>query len=328
MGISGLMIYIAKYGNANPVTERIVGKTIHNTRVIYLDAISKLIEIYNQYMNSVEMPKTYEGLFQFEVEKFTIYLKKISYYKRTVNVFIDYHFDGKIELDDLIFKDYLPKPTDEYKDKPEEEWIDYLLRVKSKEHKSNIRKKDDESNIFRLLIHNSSKFVSTLKSNPQLSNVSFYGCSIEADFAMSKHILTYSKDIYPIIITVDTDLLALLCNVNCIIKYSIGKRTYFVNPVEFWSSVFKRTLNPTTIKMLCVMKGIDFNTFDQNIKIRTFEDALVKLNVKSFNEVNEDMLYEYFKQYFEKNKLVEETKYTALALNLYLVNMENTFYEI
>ena len=30
----------------------------------------------------------------------------------------------------------------------------------------------------------------------------------------------------------------------------------------------------------------------------------------------------------EENKNNENTKYTALALNVYLVNMENTFYEI
>ena len=335
MGINGLITYITKYGNSNPVTERIVGKTIHNTRVIYLDALSKLIEIYNQYMNGIEIPKTYEGLFQYEIEKFTTYLEKISYYKRRVNVFIDYHFTGKIEIDELLFKQYLPQPTEEYKDKPEE-WYNYLMRVKCKEHKIAVRRKQIErktgepyeDNIFRKLVHNSSAFVEELRNNSKLSNVSFYGCSIEADFAMAKHIHTYGRDVYPIIITTDTDLLALLCDVNCIVKFSVGRKTYFINPIEFWASVFKTNLSHTTIKMLCVMKGIDFNMVDNFIKIKTFDEALTRLNIKSFENLTDADLYAYFYKYFETYKYFEESKYTALALNLYLINMENTFYEL
>lgn len=336
MGVTGLMKYIIRYGNSCPITERIVGKTIRNTRVIYLDAISKLIEIYHQYMNDNVYPKTYESLFQYEVEKFTLYLIKISYYKRTVNVFIDYHFDDNVSVDDIIFREYLPDPTDEYKDKDENEWFNYLMKVKSREHKSELRKKCVESeidgtyddNIFRLLIHNINDFVFKLRGDPALADVTFYGCSIEADFAIAKHIVTYNKNVCPIVITTDTDLLALLCDVDCILKFSMGKHTYFVNPVEFWQKVFGTTLSPVVIKMLCIMKGVDYNIVDTGIKIYRFGDILGILHINSFDELTEDRLYAYICEYLEKNKDKPETQYTAIAINLYINDMESSFYEI
>ena len=76
------------------------------------------------------------------------------------------------------------------------------------------------------------------------------------------------------------------------------------------------------------MKGIDFNMVDNFIKIKTFDEALTRLNIKSFENLTDADLYAYFYKYFETYKYFEESKYTALALNLYLINMENTFYEL
>lgn len=369
MGINKLRYYIAKYGNFSPITERVRKDRIYNTRVIYLDALGKLIEIYHQFLEIADVA-SYEKLFDYEVSKFSTYLIKISYYKRKVYVFVDYHYVDNLAVQDLILPEYLPSIDPELKVYKQDEsyrfvgeegedivieedriipneniphdellkvWYRYLIKVKCKESMHERRKKEveeeiDESyddNIFRKFIHNFEDFTKKLKANPDLSHVSFYGCSIECDFAMTKHIKLYSNSLYPIIITNDTDFAALLCDVDCLIKYVFGKKTYFIHPPTFWKKVFDNvTLSSKIIKTLCVIKGVDYNIKDDITKLRDFSDILGILGVHSFSDLTEELLNDYIRKYLEENKNNENTKYTALALNVYLVNMENTFYEI
>ena len=57
------------------------------------------------------------------------------------------------------------------------------------------------------------------KFAPEMSKkVSFFGCSNESDFAISKHIHTYNKHSYPTIYTNDTDMVVLLADVDCVIN--------------------------------------------------------------------------------------------------------------
>ena len=357
--------YIIKYGNSSPITERISGNKIYNSRVIYLDALSKLIEIYNQFRKSDEV-QTYDNLFEYEVSRFSAYLLKMSYYKRQIYVFIDYHYKDDINIDNLLFKDYLPIPTDNFKvyekngeykyieeipsedvqsykivENPESNvllkvWYKYLVKVKSKEDMHARRKHDIEmtegipyeENIFRKFIYNIKDFVQKLKENKELSFTTFYGCSIESDFAIAKHINSYNKNTYPIVITNDTDIIALLCDVDCIIRYTLNGKMYIINPPSFWEKVFGTKLSSNVIKILCVLKGVDYNINDNMSCICNFTDILKILNVDSYKDITESMLHEYLNKYFESNKNKKCIRYTALALNVYLINMEITFYEI
>lgn len=365
MGINKLGSYIVKYGNSSPITERVCGNKIYNSRVIYLDALSKLIEIYHQFLKSDE-PQTYENLVNFEVARFSAYLLKISYYKRQIYVFIDYHYKDDIDAGNLLFEEYLPTPSSDFKiyerknaykyieEIPEEElqfykevanpekdtlmkvWYRYLVKIKCKEEICQKRRRlieeteetVYEENIFRNFVHNIKEFISKLRENKDLSFATFYGCSIESDFAIVKHINSYNKNTYPIVITNDTDLIALLCDVDCVIKYVLTGKVYIINPPNFWKNVFGTELSSTIIKILCVLKGVDYNIVDRNNCLNTFSDILRILNVKSYNDITKEMLYEYLNKYFEINKNKEYIKYTALAINMYLVNMEITFYEI
>lgn len=400
MGVYKLKAYLNTYDGDKPYTEKIVGKTIQNSRVIYIDALSKLIEIYEQFMKSDE-EKTFAKLTVFELEKFTLYLTKISYYKRKVNVFIDYRYVDDIDVEDtILFPEFLPEVPPDFdlyirkvddvhsidvnsvrlqndvdskkfdgkvsnfvkvsellptlsKDDADYvndvlkvgAWHRHLIRNKGKEYVKEIRRKEYEptihivdvsqeqnemsetsQNLFRQFVHTIDKFVHRLKNNPILQDVTFYGCSIESDFAMTKHITAYNNNTYPIVITNDTDMLVLLCNVNCLIKFILKHHVYYINPVNFWRYVFGTVLPPNIIKMLCVMKGTDYNCCDERTLAYTFEQLLRRMNVPKFSDLTEQGMYEYFYNYFSTNKHYKNSAYTALALNMYLIDIESTFY--
>ena len=387
MGVYKLKVYMDSYGGDKPYTEKVVGKTIQNSRVIYIDALSKLIEIYGQFMES-DNEHTFAKLTAFELEKFTLYLTKIAYYKRKVNVFIDYRYVDDIDVENtILFPEFLPEVPADFDPYVRKEcnvhnininsvrlqndveskkfdgvasnyvkisellttlskedadyvndvlrvgaWHRHLIRNKGKELIKEIRRKeyggDDTTNLFRPFVHNIDKFVHKLKHNPLLQDVTFYGCSIESDFAMAKHITAYNNNTYPIVITNDTDMLALLCNVNCLIKFILKHHVYYINPVNFWRYVFGTVLSPNIIKMLCVMKGTDYNCCDEKTLAYTFEQLLRRMNVAKFSDLVEQNMYEYLYNYFSTNKHDKNTAYTALALNMYLIDIENTFYVI
>lgn len=362
MGIKGLMKYIIKYGNYSPITERIIGDKIFTTNVVYLDGIGKMIEIYEQ-LRAFNENMTYEELYNYELEKFTQYLCKISYYNRVVNVFVDYHFADSLSLTNKILPEFLPKADNTfhvYKKKNkrdgnryyleelyknnldendyeesdtlyEDVWNRYLIRVKSKENINNIRKSrieeeigsTYEDNAFRLLIHNFNTFSKDIKRNEALKLVNFFGCSVESDFAIANHIKTYNTNTYPIIISNDTDFLSLLCDVNCLIKFIFRRKTYYVNPPIFWKRIFDADLNPNIIKMLCVLKKTDYNLDDECITINEFEDILPLLGVERYEQISEEMLIGYIKNKLIQNPDNEKLKYTVLAINI-MINITDS----
>ena len=62
-------------------------------------------------------------------------------------------------------------------------------------------------------------------SNIKLDHIYYMGCEIESDFAIAKHVRTYSKYCFPTIYTTDTDLLVLLSDVDCIIRMVMEQTT-------------------------------------------------------------------------------------------------------
>ena len=178
--------------------------------------------------------------------------------------------------------------------------------------------------------------------NINIENVKFYGCEIESDFAISKHIHIYSKNAFPTIFSNDTDMLCLMCDVDCTVKLSLKRDrrniykkikfnnssnslTCFVNPILFWQDIFGCTLNPRIIKILCVLMGTDYNPYNSKspIHIKWFEDILKILNIEKFEEIDEDILLTNIYIIMKNNENNIYCKQTAIALNIYLNELEN-----
>ena len=180
--------------------------------------------------------------------------------------------------------------------------------------------------------------------NDKIKNINFFGCEIESDFALSKHVHTYSKYAYPTIYSSDTDMLCLMCDVNCIIKLSINSSVYcknssdsnnrrtflFVNPVLFWQGIFGCTLKKRIIIILCVLMGTDYNPYDSKspIHIKYFSDILSLLHVEKYEDISEEILLSNIYSIIKNNEDNIHCKQTVLALNVYLNDLEDELHYI
>ena len=180
--------------------------------------------------------------------------------------------------------------------------------------------------------------------NDKIKNINFFGCEIESDFALSKHVHTYSKYAYPTIYSSDTDMLCLMCDVNCIIKLSINSNVYckhssdsnnrrtflFVNPVLFWQGIFGCTLKKRIIIILCVLMGTDYNPYDSKspIHIKYFSDILSLLHVEKYEDISEEILLSNIYSIIKNNEDNIHCKQTVLALNVYLNDLEDELHYI
>ena len=164
--------------------------------------------------------------------------------------------------------------------------------------------------------------------------VSFFGCNVESDFALSRHVHIYHKFSYPTIYSNDTDMVALLCDVDCSVKFMIkdisGEETLslFVNPKMFWKRVFGCNLKPSIIKIICVLLGTDYNPYHPKspIHLKKIDDILHMLNINKFKEIDEDELLLKIYTIMNANENSIYVKQTATALNVYLNDVENSLY--
>ena len=172
-----------------------------------------------------------------------------------------------------------------------------------------------------------------INTNKFNAEINIYGCEMEADFALLKHINVYNRRSFPVIDSPDTDMLCNLCDVPCLIhmkriyplkgdsKGPVKTKEYYINPVNFWKYVFGGTvIHKNVIKILCVLLGTDYNPYDKNspIHIKSFEEILEKLGVNSYKEIDEDMLRLYVYNIMKEHPTDRHVIATALALNMYL----------
>lgn len=163
-------------------------------------------------------------------------------------------------------------------------------------------------------------------------NVSFYGCLIESDFALSSYVHTYSKNSFPSIYSCDTDMICLLCDIPCAIKidyyyFNEGIRyreSYIVNPVSFWFDVFGVDMDPIIIKTLCVLMGTDYNPYSSKspIHIKRFEQILEYTDVCTFKDLTIDDVTNYINSKLSEYPDNEYCIQTILALGLYIEHNE------
>lgn len=129
---------------------------------------------------------------------------------------------------------------------------------------------------YTMIISQSKNIISRIISQLQGIKIQFIGCENESDFAIRKHILAFNSLNCPTIYTRDTDLIALLCDVNCVIKIPYQDRNVPIYPHDFWAWVFNTSeFNYDDVITICVLLGTDYN---QSLnKIRT-ENALKLYN--------------------------------------------------
>ena len=158
-------------------------------------------------------------------------------------------------------------------------------------------------------------------------NVYYLGCGLESDFALAKHVRSYSKAAFPTIYTNDTDLLVLLADVPCMLKMMVKHKTFLVNPVEFWNKIFGCKVSAKVIAYMCILMGTDYNPRlqDSPIHVNEFADVLKLMNVDRYSDIDDDALklkvYEMLKLYKEH----PASSQTALAINIYAENHESSF---
>lgn len=172
-----------------------------------------------------------------------------------------------------------------------------------------------------------------LKNNKFNAEINVYGCEMEADFALLKHVSVYNRRSFPVIDSPDTDMLCNLCDVPCLIhmkriypskgdsKGPVKTKEYYINPVNFWKHVFRgKVLNKNIIKILCVLLGTDYNPYEKisPIHIKSFDEILEKMGLKSFDEIDEDALRLYVYNVMKEHPTDKYVIATALALNMYL----------
>lgn len=174
---------------------------------------------------------------------------------------------------------------------------------------------------FTVIMHMLPSMIDELSAN---TNVKFFGCELESDFAISSHVHAYYHNAYPTIYTCDTDMVVHLCDVDCVVR--LGGRTdnLCINPKQFWRKVFGNDINPRIIKILSVLLGTDYNPRVPNspIHIDRFDDVLKRLGVKTFAEIDEDMLLLHVYDVMSRNVGNEVCSQTAFAINVYLNNVE------
>jgi hypothetical protein len=171
-----------------------------------------------------------------------------------------------------------------------------------------------------------------------LKNISCYQCSIESDVAIRNHIEIYNRNSYPKIITNDTDLVVLMCDVECEIELTVRhvfqSHTYYekreINPPRFFRKLFGCVLKADIIKILCVLLGTDFNIYSPRsvIHIRCFSEILKLLNIRRYCEITLPALKLYIYNTALKYPNDINVKETIAALNIYLNNVEENIYPL
>lgn len=179
---------------------------------------------------------------------------------------------------------------------------------------------------FSILIYAFPSVISKLN----IPGITYYGCEFESDFAITKHIETYTSNTFPIIYTGDTDMLCLLSDVDCIIELQNVNGTHFINPIKFWRSIFGCDLHRNIVRILCVLMGTGLNPWFRGscIHIDSFEDILPKLGKKSFKDIDETELRTWIYAQFDKYNNKIEVSQTAIALNIYLNGIESELHQI
>lgn len=91
-------------------------------------------------------------------------------------------------------------------------------------------------------------------------HVEFYGCECESDYVLYKHVITYNRNNHPTIYTRDSDIIQLLWNIDCNIRFNIEKQNININPIYFWRWLFNaENVNYNDIIMFCILSGTDYN---------------------------------------------------------------------
>jgi hypothetical protein len=146
-------------------------------------------------------------------------------------------------------------------------------------------------------------------------HVEFYGCECESDYVIYKHLTTYNKNNHPTIYTKDSDIIQLLWNVDCNIRFNYNRENVNINPIKFWKWLFNSdNVKYEDIAMFCILSGTDYNeSHGSKIlpKVGLYQEYKDKLNVK------EKLIFQMYiqKKYVENHlHLIEEADINELEI--------------
>lgn len=164
---------------------------------------------------------------------------------------------------------------------------------------------------FPLVMHKVPDIVKRFnKFAPEMSKkVSFFGCSNESDFAISKHIHTYNKHSYPTIYTNDTDMVVLLADVDCVINLTCDN--YYRYKAE--SYVYKGKPDTYTGKGKLESYASYSKPEANHISVVRFNDSNVSLSNR-FNNINKITLGQRAYQP-QHNSFTNQFKNNMIQLN-------------
>ena len=309
---------------------------------VYIDMMYLIIQFYDKKRIELNESKSLTDVLVYIMIEIRLLIESLKEKYKNIIIFVDYHMFQDIpdyKLDDNLFHEYLPIPTDfpmsEIQEhSPAIHYTHHINIVDGKFNKCNIRLKNEifdrkntipkESNFtlmdyrslcllktseeyknneryrekideiadhawYRFLITRGARIDKSIKRNKDYDKedsensrlylkaivyslpliihamqvneeMNFYGCLLEGESALVKHIRDHDVQ-YPTIYTSDTDLVLMLGDLDCMIHLynSIEKQTYYIHPPTFWYNFFGASLDLRVIKMICVLRGTNFN---------------------------------------------------------------------
>ena len=205
-------------------------------------------------------------------------------------------------------------------------WNRYLVKRLGKYSKKQARDQYNEEHTHDF---NLGKFIglfplnfTTKLSKKVLEKVDFFGCAVDAELALAKHLKMYNKHTFPKVITCDTDMLAHLCDIDCNLSLELPDCIYNFSPKEFWKSIFNCYLPANVIRIVCCLLGTDYN-YKSKIAIDSVEELLPLLHVEKYDDITIKGLLTWIETKGDELKL-GSIHTTILAINIYLSNIEST----
>lgn len=132
---------------------------------------------------------------------------------------------------------------------------------------------------YNLIISLTRRIVDGIINSTPDKDVSFLGCEHEADFVIRNHIKHYHSNACPTIYTCDSDIVMLMCDVNCVVKIpyeDVDRRKFNISiyPIEFWKWILRTNkIDFKNIVTICCLLGTDYNTeLCENVSIEHIDD--------------------------------------------------------
>lgn len=153
-------------------------------------------------------------------------------------------------------------------------------------------------------------------------DIEFIGCENESDFAIRKCIKENHPNDCPTVYSRDTDLLMLLSDINCVIKFPYQNHNVSIYPIRFWTWLLKQDYTFKDVVNVCSVLGTDYNQYRPRC-LKIADNADINSNLlEEIREVN--------RKEISKETIPRGLSTYLLATEIYLQsdNIENDIHHI